>query len=376
MMMRVLNRYIGGDFLKNFLLTVAVLTFVMYVGTVVKAIDYMTRGISGLLIMKIFAINIPFTLTFVIPMSVLTTVLLHFGRLSADGEITALKASGVSLWQMASPVLLISALLSGLCLYINAEISPHSHFVRRQLQRELGDEDPLALLDEGTFVDDFPGVKIYIGKKDGHRVEDLIFLKFGEDGAEAEVLAESGEVNYDAETRILNIDLHQVRMTEFDKNAEAGAGASRTLSADSYPLRLDLNQVLKHKGTLRKKPADMGFLELILAIRNVRQVFPDILEKNVDAMRAKMAVDATQRLALALSCFSFTLLGIPLGIQSNRRESSVGIGLALVLFFTFYLFIIISDALVDRPQWRPDILPWIPVLGSQLIGVCLMQRRR
>ena len=99
MMVRVLNRYVGWDFFKSFLLTVAVLTFVMYIGTVVKAIDYMSRGISGLLIMKIFAIQIPFTLTFVIPMSVLTTVLLHFGRLSADGEITAMKASGISLWQ-------------------------------------------------------------------------------------------------------------------------------------------------------------------------------------------------------------------------------------------------------------------------------------
>ena len=77
-MIRVLNRYVAGDFLKSFLATLFVLTFVMYVGAVVQAIDYMSRGISGPLIMKIFALNIPFTLSFVIPMSVLTTVLLHF----------------------------------------------------------------------------------------------------------------------------------------------------------------------------------------------------------------------------------------------------------------------------------------------------------
>ena len=93
-MIRVFNRYLLGDFLKSFFLTLIVLTFVMYVGAVVQAIDYMSRGISGWLILKIFALNIPFTLTFVIPMSVLTTVLLHFGRLSADGEITAMKACG------------------------------------------------------------------------------------------------------------------------------------------------------------------------------------------------------------------------------------------------------------------------------------------
>jgi lipopolysaccharide export system permease protein len=373
MMVRVLNRYIGWDFFKSFLLTVAVLTFVMYIGTVVKAIDYMTRGVSGLLIMRIFAIQIPFTLTFVIPMSVLTTVLLHFGRLSADGEITAMKASGISLWQIASPVLLLAAGLSGLCLWINSEVAPASHYARRQLTRDLGDEDPLALLSEGTFVDDFPGVKIYCGKKDGHRIEDLIFIKFGDDAAEFELKAKVGIAEYDPETRVLNIDLQQVRISEFDS---ATGAASRTLSADSYPLQLNLDSILSKKGKLRKKPSDMGFLELVMAIRNIRQVFPDILEENVAPMRAKMAVDATQRVALALACFSFAVLGIPLGIQSSRRESSVGIGLALIVFFLFYLFIIIADALVDRPEWRSDLLPWIPVLGAQVGGAWLMHSRR
>ena len=164
-MIRVFNRYLLGDFLKSFVITLAVLTFVMYVGAVVQAIDYMSRGISGLLIMKIFALNIPFTLSFVIPMSVLTAVLLHFGRLSADGEITAMKSCGVSLWQVAAPFVFCSILLSGICLYLNAVMAPHSHFARRQMLRDLGEEDPLALLDEGRFVNDFPGVKVYIGKK-------------------------------------------------------------------------------------------------------------------------------------------------------------------------------------------------------------------
>lgn len=375
MMVRVLNRYIGWDFFKSFLLTVMVLTFVMYIGTVIKAIDYMTRGVSGLLIMKIFAIQIPFTLTFVIPMSVLTTVLLHFGRLSADGEITAMKASGISLWQIASPVLLLAAGLAALCLYINSEVAPASHYARRQLTHDLGDEDPLALLSEGTFVDDFPGVKVYCGKKDGHRIEDLIFIKFDEDAgsAEFELKAKVGIADYDSTNRILNIDLRQVRISEFDT---ATGTSTRTLSADSYPLQLNLGSLLSGHGQVRKKPSDMDFMELVMAIRNIRQVFPDIQEDHVGPMRAKMAVDATQRIALALACFSFAMLGIPLGIQSSRRESSVGIGLALVVFFLFYLFIIVADALVDRPEWRSDLLPWIPVLGAQALGAWLMHGRR
>ena len=375
MMVRVVNRYLLGDFLKSFFLAVAVLTFVMYVGAVIQAIDYMSRGISGPLILKIFALNIPFTLTFVIPMSVLTTVLLHFGRLSADGEITALKSCGVSLWQVAAPILLCAAALSAVCLFINAELSPRSHFARRQMLRELGEEDPLALLDEGRFVNDFPGVKIYIGKKSDELLEDIILYQFGENGARAEVRARSGRVDFNGESRVMEITLEQVRMTEFDRTDPEDLSKARTLSADRYPVVLDLRQMLK-KGKANKKATDMTFPELVRAVQNVRQAFPDIQEAGVPRMRAKMAVDANQRLALALSCFAFALLGIPLGIRAHRKESSIGIGLALVLLFLFYLFIIISDALVDRPEWRSDLIPWIPVLGCQLIGFLLLNKHR
>ena len=153
------------------------------------------------------------------------------------------------------------------------------------------------------------------------------------------------------------------------------ARKARTLSADSYPVVLDLREMLA-KSKINKKPSDMTFPELVGAIQNIRQVFPDIQEESVPRLRAKMAVDASQRLALALSCFSFTLMAIPLGMRSHRKESSIGIGMALVLFFLFYLFIIISDAMVDFPEWRPDMIPWIPVLGCQAIGVALLHRNR
>ena len=204
-MLRVLNRHLLWEFIRSFLITAAVLTLVMYVGATVQAIDYMSRGISGLLILKIFTLNVPFTLSFVIPVSVLTTVLLQFGRLSADGEITALKACGVSLWQIAAPIVFGAVLLSGLCLFINAEIAPRSHYLRYKMLRELGAVDPLGLLEEGRFTSDFPGVKIYVGKKSGARLEDIVLFQFAEMGARAEVRARSGRVRCDVDRQTMDI---------------------------------------------------------------------------------------------------------------------------------------------------------------------------
>lgn len=374
-MIRVFNRYLLSSFLRGFLTTVTVLSFVMYVGATVQAIDYMARGISGPLIMKIFALNIPFTLSFVIPVSVLTSVLLLFGRLSADGEITAMKACGVSLWQVAAPILFCAALLSLLCFFINAEIAPRSHYLRYQTLRELGRVDPLTLLDEGRFISDFPGIKLYVGQKDGSRLTDIILYQFDGTTMRTEVRAKSGQVTFDADQQTLAIVLNQVRMTQYAAHTTDSHPQIKTLSAESYPVTLDLRNMLQ-KGTLSKKPASMSFSELLGAIRTIRHTFPDILEKSVPRMRIKLAVEASKRLALALSCFSFALVGIPLGIRAHRKESTIGIGMALVVLFLFYLFIIVADSLLDRPQWRPDLIPWIPVLGSQLIGMVLLYRNR
>lgn len=372
--MTVINRYITKDFLISFLMTLAVLTFVMYVGTVIKAIDYISRGVSGWLVLKMFALNVPFTLSFTIPMSVLTSVLLHFGRLSVDGEITAMKASGVSLWQIASPVLFISILLSLACLFINAEVSPRSHYARRQMKYDLGDEDPLSLLDEGRFVKDFPGVHVHVGKKSADLLEKIIIYQY-DNGLKARVHAERGYVNYDPSTMILEINLEDVRMTEVNKADPLDVSKARTLEAKSYPLRLDLNEMMKKKAP-SKKASDMTFFELINAIRYVRQANPNLKEEDVPLARSKMATEANQRLALAFSCFAFTLVAIPLGIRSHRKESSIGIAIALVIAFCFYLFIIISDTLVKYPQFRPDLIPWIPVVASELIGYILLRKNR
>ncbi len=374
-MIRVINRYLLGDFLKSFVITLVVLTFVMYVGAVVQAIDYMSRGISGPLILKIFALNIPFTLSFVIPMSVLTTVLLHFGRLSADGESTALKACGVSLWQMAAPILLGATILSGICLYLNAELAPRSHAIRRQMLRDLGEEDPLALLEEGRFVRDFPGMQIYIGKKNGNLLEDITIMQFGDRGPKAQVYADSGEVSFNRETRVMDIVLYKIRLIEFDKTDPSDLSKQREITADRYPITADLRQMLQ-KSKVMPKPVSMTFSQLIQAAGNIRQAFPDIQEQNVPRMRTKLAVEASKRMALSLSCFSFALLAIPLGLRSHRRESSIGIGLALVLLFLFYLFIVVAESLLDRPQWRPDLIPWLPVVGSQILGTWLLYRQR
>jgi lipopolysaccharide export system permease protein len=371
--LRILNRYLTQDYLVIFGMTLLVFTFVMCLGAAIKAIDLGARGVSGFLIFKVFAFNIPYMLMFSIPISVLTGVLLLFGRLSFDGELTAMKACGLSIWQIISPVVLTSILMSLVCVLITSSIAPRCRHAVRAALVELGVEDPAALLEAGRFVRDFPGLMIYIGSRSGNRVTDVVVYEMGKDGPLRNVRAKTGELRTDKEARVMYIDLYDVRIDQREKSAKPGEEPkTQYINAQHYPVKMDFSAMTKRK--VRHKVADMTMLELVQAVRDVRGRFPELDDDDLLRQRMNLVVEANKRLALSLSCFAFTLLGIPLGMRSKRKESSVGVGISLMLVFVFYLFIIVANSLVGSPQLRPDLIVWIPVVLFEVAGFWLIRR--
>jgi lipopolysaccharide export system permease protein len=372
--MRTINRYLIHDFLAIFALTLAIFTSVMCLGVVIKAIDVAARGVSGGFILRVFAYNVPFMLTFSIPMSTITTVLLLFGRLSFDGELTAMKASGISLWQIISPVLMVSIVLSVICFAINATVAPRCKHAVRTMLVDLGVEEPVNLLEPGRFVRDFPDLMIYVSARDGNKVEDVVVFVYeeGHEGPSSKVRAKSGELRFDKDAQTLVFDLYDVRIDQREKDKGDDAEKTHYISAKHYPVAIDMAKL--RRKTVRKKVTDLVFGDLIAAIRDVRGAFPELEEKELERHRMSMLVEANKRLALSLSCFAFALLGVPLAMRSKRRESSVGIGISLLLVFFFYLFIIIAETLTRHPELRPDMIVWFPVIMGEILGFWMVKR--
>ncbi len=371
--MRILNRYLTNDFLVIFAMTVLILTFVMCIGVIVRAIDFAARGISGVFILKIFIYNIPYMLTFTIPMGILTAVLLLFGRLSFDGELTAMRACGLNLWQILAPILVVSVLASGLCMYINATVAPTCKHLFRQLVSDIGIDEPANLLEPGRFVREFPNLMIYVGDRDGNTVEDIVVYEMDESGPVRNVRAERGEIRTEQEERAMYVDLYNVRIDQRDAGADAAdLTKSHYINAEYYPVKLDFSRMARRSTS--RKTSDMTMRELITNIRDVRSAYPELEEADLRKQRMKQVVELNKRLALSISCFAFTLLGVPLGMRSKRKESSVGFGVALMLVFLFYLFIIIANSLVDKPQLRPDLIVWIPVFAAEIAGIWMIWR--
>src|SRR5882762_712455 len=163
-------------------MTVVVFTFVLLIGNGLKEIlplliaghvrfDTMSEAV-GLLI--------PFVLVYALPMGLLTGTLLVFGRFSADNELTAIRASGVSLLAVISPVLLLSVLLSGVCALINMEIAPRCRVAYKQLLWNTGVSRAGAFLPEKTYIRDFPGMIVYVGSVKGANLKDILIYQLDE----------------------------------------------------------------------------------------------------------------------------------------------------------------------------------------------------
>lgn len=363
-----------GDYLAIFSMAMLLITFAFSIAAIYKAIDIMARGLPAHIVGGFILNSLPYSIAYTIPISTLFSALLLFGRLSSDSELSAMRSGGLSLWQVAAPIVLFAVGLSGACLYNNCVVYPATDYANRQLFKGMGVEDPIKLLEEGRFIREFPGYMIYVGKKNRNRVRDLIVYEVDDDGKVAgTVRADSGIMAVEKENSLLKIDLFDVRMEIPDPEAPEDLARTRYVSAQKYPIRLDFNKLTGDK-KVSKKRKNLTFSELAWRIRNPEKEYGWMKPQDRRIEAGRDLVEANQRICLALAPLMFVLVAIPLGITSHRKESSMGMLMSLGVMFLYYLFIIASDTLDKHPQIYPWLIPWIPILAGQVGGLWLIRR--
>jgi lipopolysaccharide export system permease protein len=375
--MRTLHLYLTRQVLATLLMTVMVFSFVLLLGNALKEIlGLIINGQATLwLVVRGVLLLMPFVLVFALPMGMLTSTLLVFGRFSADQELTAARAGGISLLGLAAPILALSLLLSGLTAYINMEIAPRCRGAYKGLVVQAGMQRASAFITEDRFIDEFPGFVLYVGAKRGTNLHEVRILELDPKGKMLRHLhADRAEVIGNEAGQETALRLFQVSIYDFSEYRTHHFGewtfepgflderrSGRRLRYSEMTFG-ELRQQLHHLKTLAEEraPADAAGSAEVMAIQ--------------ENLTMPVRLQMHRQVAFSFASIAFTLVGIPLGVRAHRRETSAGMAMALILVMVYYAFVILGQSLQDYPQWFPHLILWMPNLLFQGVGAFLLWR--
>ncbi|MCS1411657.1 MAG: hypothetical protein M2R45_04858 [Verrucomicrobia subdivision 3 bacterium] len=392
--MRTIYTHITKQILATLALAVTIFTFVLILGNVLKEIvTLLVNGQATIgLVLKALWLLLPYVLVFALPIGLLTAVLLFFGRFSADQELTALRSSGVSLLNVALPVIVLSLLFSGLCAVINLHWGPACRTAYKDLINTIDLRTTADLITEGAFITEIPDHWIYVGKKEGELLKDVRIFTLKEGEADAEYNAEFGRLEINNEDRQMLITLTNTTAllrTSKRPKAPTEPGHSTPQSTPSYDWQwVEIGGwsstpiQIKDQGAQRRKPKisnmTLSQLRRELTIRMSADEDAVAVEEATGNAKKKVEIITSvkvqihRQIAFSFACFSFALIGIPLGIQTHRRETTVGVAISLILLALYYTFLIIAQSLDTRPEWRPELIVWLPNFIFQGVGSYLL----
>lgn len=384
--MKTLHLYLTRQVLVTLVMTVVVFAFVVMMGLVLKEVLglLVNRQASVAAVAKAVGLLIPFVMVFALPMGMLTATLLVFGRFSADGELTAVRASGVSLLALVSPVLLVAAAATVVTALINLQLAPQCRLAYKEMIHTIRNARPATFIPERTYTDLGKSIT-YVSKIRGTNLEDVLIFSLAESNqVEKYSRAERGSFYFDAAS-------NEVHVTLFDVHVVSSDGAGRTSVAPMSEWFFTF-QLPPPRSRDQLEISEMTFWQLLEKRRELEAQIgaaPVTGRLPTDELQAKMRqlrsmkradlvspvrVQMHRQVALSFSCLAFTLIGIPLGIRAHRRETSIGIAIAVVLVAIYYSFIVLGVALETRHEWAPHLILWIPNLLFQAVGMVLLNR--
>jgi len=367
--MKILYRYLTGQMMAATAGAVAVLSAIIVLGNAFKQIFELLVNdeLPISIIFKMVGLLIPQALTFTMPWGILVAALIVFGRMSQDLELQAIRAAGIGLIPLVAPVILFGLFVSGICFYNNAVLVPLTLQKFKSVLLDIGRDNPAFLIRAGEAMDRFPGYRIYIGKKNGTDLTDINIWELDPGGIpRRNIRAEKGSLSADLDDLSLTITLQKARQEERGENAADLNGIRAGLSADQLPLKISLRSFLN--------PDDMKDIRIAAMGDLVKRVLAPV-EGFVDPKQIyPMLTEMQKRISFALAPFTLLLVGIPLGIRVQRKETSVGIVISFFLVMAYYALILLAEGLKSRGGAYPELIVWMPNLILQGYGFYLLWR--
>jgi len=355
---KIIDRYISKEILDPFLFGLASFTLILSASMVmfelVRAVVLMGMPLS--VAGRLFLFRLPSVIVYIFPMAMLLASILTFARLSSDKEITAFKAAGISLYRVVLPVLVIGFLVSLLTLAFYEVVVPEASKATSDLMLET----QLAKspkLQENVFLPEIEKGQLrrvfYARKLEGHLMEGVIIQEFSDGRLSQLINAKTAEwkddswIFRDGITYLLSDSgeyKHLIRFNE--QNILIKYSPSDFSSGD-------------------KKPDELNYASLKKFIA---------LKKRMGVNTTDLEIQLNMKLAIPFACFVFTLLGAPLGLNPNRKSSSIGLGISVIIIFVYYVIMFLGMAAGQLELISPAVAAWLPNLITAGLGAWILYK--
>ncbi len=391
--MRTLALYIFRQLTVVTLLGVVSLTMLMLLGQLFKELHALLveSGAPPSIVVDFILQVIPFSLTFSVPWGFLTAVLLVYGRLAADNELTSMRMAGLSLWRLSMPAFVMAILLSALCYYINIEVAPRGKNAMSEIAIQAAMDNPRNLLKSGRGATKLDRVRLFINKREGDTIYGLHIYPDTADGDPTmpkfrAMHARSADIGkFDISTRLLYLTLHKATIEQ-----DSGEDVTNLPLIETMPMRVhiplrnrrkmkpnrftntEIAETLKHLERIRSlnprtaeryaaaASAQPGFpcAKLLMedTAREITFYKTQLDKKNELAFRT----EGVQRASFACACLVFSLIGVPLAITARRRDTSTGFFLGIVVAAIYFVALVFCELSRKSSGITPYIVLWLP----------------
>ncbi|HEX9746266.1 MAG TPA: LptF/LptG family permease [bacterium] len=368
---RKIDRLILTEFIPFFIMGVAAFTMLMVAVTLMRDIlNYVTNyGLSLADIGVFFILALPQVVAYTLPMAILFSALLTFGRLSDTTQITALRAGGVDFFRIIAPALYFAWFVVLFTFVLNEKVAPQSTISAKiHIQQSLIDKGIHLQEKDISYLDNEAGWLFSAATAEGNTFFDVRWLDFSSPDTVTITIAEKGEWLQDS-WQFYNAEIMTVPRGSSSPD-EDQSGNGKVIRVQSPEIEVNINRTPSDilSEATHRDPEEMSLDELghLIANRDPKIITDQNLRKLKGTYYSKIAIP--------FASIVFTLIAAPLGLTPVRSTSSRGVGLSLLLVFGYYILTTFSIKIAESGVLTPMLAAWLPNIVFLAAGIILVAR--
>jgi len=358
---KTIDRYIQGELIPPFFLSIAVLTLALFLQKLFRFVEFIiSKGSSPVDAGKLLLYILPAFLVFTIPMSLLVAALTAFSRLSSDSEVTAMKASRISLYDMVRPVMTLAVVLFLVTAALVHFIAPHANYGFKAHLFNMVKARALVGLEPGVFSSTFDGMVVYVDRMTSTDDMGGIFISDERTAKEPYVItARNGRLIASPESLSVTFAM-QHGTVHLPPHQEGGYSL---ISFDAGRINLDINRASLRGGSGGRDIDEIDSLDLYHALQTAKQE---------GKPAAAIEIELHKRVSVSYACLVFGLIGAPLGIRRARSGKSAGIAIAILIILVYYFILGTGANLAQTGTLPPLAAYWVPNSIITAVAVSLV----